>query len=245
MPPTQKVAGRDLIVFMEADHDSAPKELVMDDRMTVKHVKSIIGVGSTAFLVNKNLQRYAFRVAGALIWIPFMAIIATVIQVQDVSAWVSVMYPISRKDEIILIADTRRIKGQYIQYMTGPNPNGGTMNGKLRTRKDGETLEDRNGCIKMSIEGGDILRVKASVLKKAKRIKHCSNSRPISRPGRTSRKLKGDAKVNVVDVVYIYAANPEVFKFVETYQERNAKGKIEHKPVFKVPIGNQYNKHDR
>ena len=60
---------------------------------------------------------------GAITWVPFLAIIGTVIASRGVSALVSVFYPISRKDEEVLIEDMATMDGQYLQYVSGPNPN--------------------------------------------------------------------------------------------------------------------------
>jgi hypothetical protein len=94
---------------------------------------------------------------GCLIWVKGHAMIAVIIASQGVSAMVSVLYPSSKKGEKVFLEDLSRLEGQYLQFVCGPHPNSLCNNFKFRSRKDCETLVDLDGCIKMSVEGGDIV----------------------------------------------------------------------------------------
>jgi hypothetical protein len=151
--PTRAVNGDDLVVYLES-LDAIPKTFVMKQRMNDVDLKAEFGESATVFLANKNLQSYPKGMRGSLIWVPFLAVIATMIYSTGVEAVVSVLYPTSKKGKKSII-DLTELSGQYLNYVTGPNPNA-LCHSEFRPRQDDVMLTDRNGCIKMSIEGGDV-----------------------------------------------------------------------------------------
>jgi hypothetical protein len=162
-----------LIVFFEK-HDATPKPFVMKERMNLAQLQAEFGESSTVFVANKNLQCYPKGMRGALIWVPLLAVIATMIYSNGVEAVVSVLYPTHKKGKKALL-DLTVVGGQYLNYETGPNPNALPIDSKFRSREGDVMLTDRNGCVKMSIEGGDIYKlVSNTVMLNDGTLPHCN-----------------------------------------------------------------------
>jgi hypothetical protein len=269
--PTGSVNGSDLLVYLDSNNDQTPKSFVMRKKlkekemiqelyldyikdqtpsaMTKKDQEEEIhkfGETTTVFVANKNLQKCPYQLEGCLIWVKGYAMIAVILASQGVSAVVSVLYPSSKKGEKVFLEDLSRLQGQYLQFVCGPHPNCLHNNFKFRSRKDRETLVDLDGCIKMSVEGGDIVipeedgferkdwdlskLPKVGNLTMTKLPKKSSNlGKQICPPKsascggkkrkRKSKHNKTQIPVEMVDVVYVYRNEPEEFKRVETYVE--------------------------
>jgi hypothetical protein len=180
---TGSVNGSDLLVYLDSNNDQTPKSFVMRKKLKEEEMIQELyldyikdqtpnlfvmakqnqeeihkfGETTTVFVANKNLQNCPYQLEGCLIWVKCHSIIAVIIESQGVSAVVSVLYPSSRKGQKVILQDLSRLEGQYLQFVCGPHPNCLHNNFKFRSRKEHETLVDLDGCIKMSVEGGDIV----------------------------------------------------------------------------------------
>lgn len=150
--------GVDLFIYLDGDHHQDPKCYEMKEKMTPEQVHAELGESTTVFVVNKNLQNYPKGLRGSLMWIPVFAHVGYVLYSSDFTAVLSNIYPLSPKGKRVEI-DMRKVCGEYLRYVGGPYPDSLPLKSGIRSGQGYHTLVDQNGCIKMSIEGGDIVEV--------------------------------------------------------------------------------------
>jgi hypothetical protein len=246
--PTKKTsAGKDEIVYLVGE-DQTPTMGTMEEKLTVGQVKEKYGEDTTVFLCNKNLHKVPKGLRGSIVWLPLLAIIATVVYSKDFQAQIIVLYPRSKKGEKKIIDLTICRGGQFLDHVTGLTNL--RIDTKHRSAKqDGVTLVDRRGQIKMNIEGPDIILPEEGM--KVSEMKSLISHSCVFQPP-PLKKCKRFKKPCSVDVVYIYREHPEDFKVVTTYLEDASltnkdidfgtlsATRIQTKPVFSIPFGDPF-----
>jgi hypothetical protein len=237
--------GEDVIVYLDAN--DCPIPVVTKCKLTVAQLKAAYGE-ATVYLSNKNLQTFRRRMRGAIVWLPSMGIIAAVIESNGRSAGVRTLHPRNRKDEEHVLNDITTIEGHYLQLVTdGSGADPLPIDYTYRAREAGVTLVDMNGCIKMNVQGPDVLVtpktppksvVSTATMSKAKASK--AMKRQIRELGQenpdtvlNTEPLPKRPKLNEVGVVYVYRHCGD-YRFVERHYDERRKKLM---PVVSIPIG--------
>jgi hypothetical protein len=151
------VSGKDLIVWVDGQ-DETPTTFVMHTPMPLADLGKHFGQGALVYLANKNLQRMPQKLKGAIVWLEDLQVIGVIIQSRGVHAHVRILHPLIKKGELVDIKDMMFMNGHYLQYVTGPRPLYCAHMPSIRNiQYHGETLVDKNLCIKMSIEDPSVL----------------------------------------------------------------------------------------
>jgi hypothetical protein len=141
MAPRPKNGG-DLLVYIDVE-DGTPRTTVMNEKKTVLDLQQEFGIDATVFLSNKNLHDLPRHVRGGVIWLPAKKIVGAVLKSIGIRAYVTVLYPISQRNQVEFVEDMTKVEGYYLQQVLGINAL--PMNRELRSRDGDVTLVDRNG----------------------------------------------------------------------------------------------------
>ena len=246
--PWSSGKGDDLLVTL-VGCDKIPVAIVMKEKLTARKLQEEYGTDDPIYLWNKNLQRVPRRVRGGIIWLPALQVVACVMDHRHgVKACVMVLHPRSRKDKK-LVVDMRQ-EGCFLDVVAGPPPL--ALDQKFKSREvdsvSGHVLSrvDDDGCIKMDINGPDILMVDESVPEDMKKILQKETPLISWRSKEESKKRKlednGRYKVPVVYVCCVGEGEEDIssrYKYIQTHFVEK-KGETQWDPVVLVPTGEPY-----
>jgi hypothetical protein len=261
VPSLPNPHGEDTLVVLDYV-DQTPVKVVMREKLTVADLRAKFGDEAIVYLVNKNMHCLPRFLMGAVIWIPSKTIVGVIIQAQGLRAVVKVFHPEKLKHVHVMIQDLR-IEGFFLQLIVGCVPFMHALRRSEVCKSSGRiaTLVDQNGCIKMSVEGPDVvMSTRVNLSKEEKTFLNMSQliripmnvRRPKSAIGvqtTSRRKRKGGPEYDT-PVVYVYSENgADEYKFVQRHLEEDVGNKMESnpvwKPLFSVPYGKPYGGNDR
>ena len=163
---TPTPVGEDLLVYLEGEEET-PVAVALKEKLTRNALKAKYGGrGKIVYLVNKNLQSFPTQLQGAVMWIPSKGIVAVVKASKNIEALVYVLHPQSLAGSEIEIEDLR-LTGGFLEQILGPQVAPFHQEFRKKDIYDGSlrevvTLVDNDGCVKMSIQGPDIVLVQHS-----------------------------------------------------------------------------------
>ena len=234
MPTTTK--GSDLLIHLVGD-DAVPKAITMSKKWSIQDVKHEFGEDTIVYLWNKNLQNLPCRVRGGLIYLPKPKIVGFIVQSEGYRALVSILFPLSKRGDDVPLNDLRT-DGCYLQQVQGPVVQ--QINQGFRSQdiipETGHvvTLHDTKGCIKMNIEGPDVVCVESRKI--SKEVRNFLKEGNVTRlcrgklPKAKRQKINGIA---LIPVVYVFNPQGNQFTSVDRYVDH--KGKLT--GSYSVPIG--------
>ena len=245
MPTTTKGTGTDLLIHLVGD-DAMPKATTMTEKWSIERVKKKFGNHTVVYLWNKNLQNLPHRVRGGLIWLPQANIIGYIMDSIGFRARVCILFPLSKRGDEAPIEDLRT-DGCYLQQVQGVQVL--PFDQEHRAHKiDPETREvftfhDTKGCIKVNIQGPDVVCVEARKVSKETRkylkegdVTSLNRGKlPLPQAKHQKFSCSGVLKQEKASfaVVYVYALQNTNYTTVE--QALDHKGEL--KGVYSIPIG--------
>ena len=234
MPTTTK--GSDLLIHL-VGNDAMPEATIMLEKWSMQDVKNEFGEDTNVYLWNKNLQNLPSRVRGGLIYLPKSKIVGFIVQSEGYRALVSILFPLSKRGVEVPITDLRT-DGYYLQQVQGvvvqQVDQGFRSQDIIPETGHVVTLHDTKGCIKVDIEGPDVVCVESRKI--SKEVRNFLKEGDVTRLNRGKLpKPKRQKTSGIATVPVVYVFNPQGNQYTSVDRCVDHKGKIT--GTYSVPIG--------